>query len=731
MAETTQARAPRLGRATSSERVPRGALPAAGWRVGIGVLWLSLVFLAYYAVHKPITAGDLAALWAPVQQLDWQLSRVIARLLGALGGQAIWRAARWPEPQRLEARLIGTVVGLGMLGLAGFVLGSLGILTRPFALGLLALPTAALASDILRTAHWWGRSARDAWRAGWRGGAIDRIALLFCAATISLLTLAALLPPTTAWDALSYHLVSARADAAAGHLVLDPGNPQVYQPQVMEMLYALLLLARGGDGPAALLHAACGLIVVALVACWAWRAGGPRTAVRAAAIVLALPVVALVATWPYVDLGLAATELAALTALIRWHAAARASDRRAARGWLLAAGLTGGVGLDIKYTGAYAVLALAALVAVAAWRMGGRADWAARLTGALRPTFIFMGVALVVGSIWPLRNLLVAGDPVFPYHLGPLFPSGPDWDAGRTMFMQGRGWGAMALWRGPLLPLEATLLGQLTLRRRARQSDVPAPAGARAAEPAQGPASPSLALLLFWPLGFAALLMLIWGEELMRSDVARQSRLYLALFLALAGPAAVVWGRLESVRVPAVSLGRLVNAGVVLVLLLTLASQAVQTLQLDTLAELVGAQPRAAYLEQQLGPYAAAMRELDGLGSSARVLFLWEPRTYLTTAHVEPDVYLDSFNAHFRRCGDAPGIALCLRREGFTHVLLYQQGLRFVRSQPHAKDTPVELAALDRLTATWRRVYGDSEPLVGPGGPGAGWYVLYALGNPS
>jgi hypothetical protein len=228
-----------------------------------------------------------------------------------------------------------------------------------------------------------------------------------------------------------------------------------------------------------------------------------------------------------------------------------------------------------------------------------------------------------------------------------------------------------------------------------------------------------------WPLLVALVLWGVWGVELARSGVAMQSRLWLALFLLLAVPAAVAWLRLDAVRVPTVSLGRLLAAGATLCFVLTLAAQAAQTLTLDNLAELAGAQDRQAYLDQQLGPYTGAMRRLDALDASAQVLFLWEPRTYLTRARVEPDAFIDNFNALYRRCGDAAGITHCLRTAGYTHVLLYQTGMWYIRDQPSAKDPPGQWAALDTARASWTAIYRDAAPL--PGRTDAGWYVLYAL----
>ncbi|HEV7126558.1 MAG TPA: phospholipid carrier-dependent glycosyltransferase, partial [Ktedonobacterales bacterium] len=505
-------------------------LPAAALRVAAGALWVLAIFLAYYTVHKPITATDLLALRVPPVGVVWSPLRSAARMAGAVAdlvavawlllvagavGQALWRAARLPEAASAEARLIGTILGLGALGLAAFALGVLGLLAAPVAYVLLGLPTLLLARDAWAMARWWMHTARRWWRAGWMaGGKFERIALLFAVATAALVLLGALLPPTS-WDALAYHLPVVRADIQAGRVVLDPASPQGYQPQLMEMLYALLWLVRGGDSAAQPLHAACGLLVVALVACLAWRAGGPRAGVRATALVLAIPLVTTIAAWPYVDLLLAACELGAVVALARWHVALMKAEERAARastgrpyGWLLVAAVAAGLALDVKYTGVYGLVALAVVAFGVAWRTSppsplpyeGRGGQRARIHSrvpargvvvqaprmnssgnpilvkgvmlqaprihsrgnpvpAIGVVLLFVAVAALVGGVWPLRNLLLIGDPIFPYHLGPLFAQGPNWDPGRTAYMEGGGWGLMALWRVPLLPLETTLLG--------------------------------------------------------------------------------------------------------------------------------------------------------------------------------------------------------------------------------------------------------------------------------
>lgn len=757
MAESEQPKSTGLAVETRAASGGRALTPPSGlaWRIGVGVLWVAVVLLAYYAVHKPVTVADWQALIAAPTDVHVALSAVAGRLWGEVLdllaaawvlllagaiGQAVWRVTRWPDPGSALSRLVGSILGLAVFALALFGIGLAGWLSLPLVLALMLVPSVALWRVLWVQACWWQTTATGWWRAVWASERIERVLACFVAASCALVLIAALLPPTLAWDALSYHLVSARQYATSGHVAPDPANPQTYQPQLTEMLYAALYLLRGGDTAAAPLHAGIGLVLLGLIAWWGWRVAGPRGSVRAAALLLGIPTVTLIAGWPYVDLTLAAAEVCALLALVAWDGAVREGRGAAARGWLMAAGVSGGIALDTKYTAAYALAALGALVVlrgVARQVHGGPV--VARAWAALRPAVVFAATAGVIGSPWLLRNLIVAGDPLFPYHLGPLFPGGPGWDAGRTAYMQGRGLGLSVLWRGPLLVLEPVLLGQqgssefdatlgplllvllplgaLTLRMRWSQ-----PRSMRLRTWLQAVTEH----WLYWPLGCAALMGVIWAEELARSQVAMQSRLFLITFVVLAVPAAVAWLRVEAIAVPSISLARLASAAAMLCLALTLLSQGLQTLQRDNLAELTGVQSRVAYENQQLGPYAAAMRELNTLPGSAHVLLLFEPRSYLTHAHATPDVFLDELDVLYRRCG-ANGITRCLRQQGFSYVLWYQEGMTVLQSGQQTPIAQAEYAALRAAMRAWQPVYRDNTPLVGPTPSGTGWYVLFSL----
>jgi hypothetical protein len=786
-----------------------------GWRVRVGLAWITAVLLAYSLVHPPLSGDFFAQVFAPAHQLALDagvLLRLGAHgldlllacwllLLGAAVGQFLWGRAGLPSGEGTLRVVLGTGLGLGALSLASFALGMVGWLSSWVLWGGLTLLSLLCWRQGWWVLGWVGGQLRqipDAFRAG---TVLSRCLWCFVLATFALLVLAALLPPT-AWDALMYHLAAPARDLAQGRVLPDVSNFQGYQPQLVEMLSLDGLLLHG-DGVAALLQAGFGLLsvltLVALVRLM--RDVSPRPdatrqmagtvpqmadaahrnalALRAAALFLSIPSLVLVLGWAYVDGALVYYELAAVCALLCWWNAGQALRAR----WLLFAGALAGLALDVKYTGGFALVALALLVAWRCWRLSG-------MRPALWHAVGFGGVALLVGSPWLLRNLFLTGDPLFPYHLGPFFPAGPLWDDGRTQHaVEGPGWGWAQAWRVLTLPLEVTILGTQgsvefdatlgpllllllplgLLRRRDRAAVTPAvPDGDEVAryDENNSEALPTgkgqMSEAVGWTegqvvgvlLAFAAIEGLCWGLELLSVHFAEQSRLFFSLFAALTLPAAVVWLRLKvpSVVVPVTSVAsmtsvapvtpalyRLATGAVVLALGCGLLAQIGNTLGNGNLPYLLGLQSRAAYLADHLDPYYSAMQAVNGLPPAARVLFLWEVRSYYAVRAVQADPFLDNFDYSYRHCPTPEQMMRCFRQAGFTHVLLYVQGVQLILEGRPGDLSSQELAALEGMLAQLSTpVYADETPLIIHGGQGVpsaaeqalggqGWYRLYAL----
>ncbi len=760
-----------------AEATDQPPLPGQGesrWRLRLGVAWIAAVLIAYYLLHPPFTSDFFPTLLAPPHQLalDWQtplrllghaLDLLVALwllLLGAALGRRIWRGCRLPSVEETMQVALSSGLGLGALSLLTFACGLLGWLsfwTVGAGLLLLSLLCAREGWQVVR----WSRAqigliVRAVRQATW----LDRLLWAYILLTALLMLLSALLPPT-AWDALMYHLAVPAADIQQGRVLPSTANFQGYQPELVEMLYLDALLLRG-DGPAALLHLGFGLLsllaLVSLARQIADRAQSSALALRAAALFLSIPSLTLVLGWPYIDGALVYYELAALLALLCWwHASGR---QRVA--WLLLAGALLGLGLDTKYTAAFAIGAAAALVC---WRAVNGGRHLERWRAALWQTGALVGIALLVGSPWLWRNLLLTGDPIFPYHLGHLFPAGPLWDDVRTQYaLEGPGWGWSQSWRLVTLPLEVTLygtqgtvefdatlgpllllllpLGLLAWQRRARKdtASVAAAASAEQAAPATSPGW-SERQVVGVLLAFAALLALCWDAELLSVHFARQSRLFFPLFAALTLPAAAAWLRLKRAALALPGFHRLVSCAVVLALALTLLTQMAGVLGNGDVPYLLGLQSRQAYLADHLDPYYAAIQRVNALPSSAQVLALWEVRSYYANKLIHADPFLDNFNYYYRHDPTPQRLAQALHQAGFTYVLFYAQGLQLVLDERPGEVSQQEFAVLwDFLAHYARPVYQDTVPLVrGASGPltadertlgQRGWYRLYALTGP-
>jgi hypothetical protein len=791
-----------------------------GWRVRVGLAWIAAVLLAYYLIHPPFSGDFFAQVFAPAHHLvvDVQVllrfgSHVLYLLLtcwlvlvAAAVGQFLWGKAALPAGAGTLRVALGTGLGLGVLSLASFALGMLGWLSAwVLWIGL------ALLSLLCWRQGWWVlgwaggqvRQIPDTFR---KGAWLERCLWGFVLATLALLVLVALLPPT-AWDALMYHLAAPARDLAQGRVLPDVSNVQGYQPQLVEML-SLDGLLLYGDGVAALLQVGFGLLsVLTLVALVSQMTSSAQQmadaspmpdaiynralALRAVALFLSIPSLVLVLGWPYVDGALVYYELAALCALLCWWNA-RGTLRLS---WLALTGMLAGLALDVKYTGVFALVALALLVAWRSWRVLNfpRMLWQVACFGA---------IALLVGSPWLLRNLFLTGDPIFPYHLGHLFPAGPLWDDGRTQHaVEGPGWGWGQAWRLLALPLEVTIfgrqgsvefdatlgpllllllpLGLLLCSGRSPGAFERGGVRERGGEDAhagqategqgetqqryteehkQGTLRSGVVLAEVKPmpdgaswterqavgvlLAFATVEGLCWGVELLSVHFAEQSRLFFPLFAALTVPAAVVWLRLKAPSSPVVErpvLYRLATGAVILALGCGVLAQMGNTLGNGNAPYLLGMQSREAYLADHLDPYYAAMRAVNALSPSAHVLFFWEVRSYYTTRVVNSDPFLDNFDYYYRHCPTPEQMMLCLKHAGFTHVLLYAQGVQLILEGRPGDLSTQEWTALEWMLAQFSApLYADTAPLlidssqhVSPAVEQAlgrqSWYRLYAL----
>jgi len=712
------------------------------------ILWIFFVLATFFAVQKPFAAANALAM------LNVLLDLLAAGWLVLVGlGLGSWLLNRvLPTGLSLLERLVfGTGLGLGALGLLAFGLGLLGLFHPAVAYGItvtLSVVVALQLRKLFQQVRRWQPANRP-----------NRLTILYLSAIGVLALPLALLPPTD-WDGLFYHLTGPKLYLQAGGIIGGVDIPHFSFPFLMEMFFAWVMLLRG-DVSARLLHAVFGLLLVGLVYLMTRRFLSRKAAWPAVIVLASMPMLGTLAAWAYNDLALAFYQLAAIYAVGNWlypggtwlvngNWRLEIGDSKIQNGrWLILSGLFTGLAMGLKYTAFVTPLVVVGLIFWRGYQAAGeQGSRGAREQGseetrrishsslithhssvvtqhALRTMFyslaLFAITALLIASPWYLKNWTFTGNPVYPF-LFDLF-GGRFWDEFRANWYAsagtGIGWRPSTLlalpwlltlgvrdanfWdgrTGPLLLLflpAVLFFGIDTLLFGNRKSKI------------QNPKSYNLLLIyalihfLFWTLG------VIWSRSLW------QSRLLLPGLVGLAPLAGWVWTQLPNFDLPQFSLSRFANIAIGLALTLTVIDVGLLTLKIDPLPYLVGLESRDEYLTRRLGAHYAAMQQINTeLPAEAKIVFLWEPRSYYCRRDCRPDSILDEFPHLVYQHGSAQAIAQRWHAQGVSHVLLHRSGLEFMLNESPQKIDRAVLAELERTY--WRKVFDV-----------AGAYQLYAL----
>ena len=637
------------------------------WAGLVGLAWIIGIVLFYYAGHKPLTPDLALALLQDVWRLVVSLG--LLALAGGLG-QRILPALDLPPLARLSLQ---AALGLGIFSLAVLIVGS--------TLGLPAwLPW--LAALVL--AIWLRRSIRrwlfdlgglgELWRAGGRLGralAVMLVAIFFFA------LLTALAPPLS-FDSLVEHLVMPGAYLQDSRVSYLPWITFSGMPQNAEMLYTWGI-ALGGNQAAALLSWGFGLLAGLGVLGYLADKLGARAAWAGAVALLAgfSPVILLSSA--YVDWLVMLFGLGTLVCLDAWRARGRRRD-------LFLAGVFAGLAVGCKYTAG--TLALAALVVVAwqAWR---------RRSAFLPSAFQFGGAGLMVALPWFVKNGLTTGNPFYPF----FFTFGTASQVQLAIFQRVGAWGnALDFF---LVPLRATL------------------AGFEKADGYMFSTGPLLLALgaLAW-LGWknleaparlaiqnaaivAAIGCLSWAVANQFNGLLIQTRYYMALFPAFALLAAAgEWG-LRQVAVARVRLGRITAVLILLAVGFNVLEVGLDTVKSGAPQAALGLKSQDAYLADNLGWFQPAMQAIRDLPASSRALLLYEPRALYCQPRCIGDEIMDRWKqARALYQDDFNRILAAWRGEGFTHLLLYRQGIEFLVDSNDPNHTPDDLHALNAFLST-------------------------------
>jgi len=648
--------------------------------VAIVIAWAALVVAAYFAIHKPISPDRALALARAAVLLRWLVTlgwwAVMVEVAGGLGRWLIRDLGESP----IERIAFSFGVGFGALSGLVLVAGLLGLMSNRVA-GILAL--LVLAGALIQPARAMARDLRDALPRRWPDERLARITFAFVGLMLAMAFLWALTPPT-AWDSLTYHLNGPKLYLEQGRIAHTLDLPYLGFPQLVEMLYLLAMIANV-PASAQLIHWTFAVLIVALLVDFTARRWNRPTGWLAAAVLMSAPTIFWLAGWAYVDLALAFYTLAAFVAL---------TLPRFAGERIVLAGVMCGLAMATKYTAASVAVALAVLV----WR--ARREPGARLMNVACLSL----VAALVAAPWYIKTWLTTGNPFYPFFGGGVF-----WDAWRAWWYSrwGTGLAFTAPWRLLTAPLEMTVLGI---------------EGAEGFGSTIGPLLLMLVPLvaLAWrrmdeaqrqvtthALVMCGIVYLVWLAQVGGSALLVQTRLLLPILPLLAMLAAVGFDGLDGLEGAQISARRVVGALVVLTLVLTLGGLAWDGLASDRLVFLLGARSHDDYLRAHLGAHYAAMQAVNELPPEARVVFLWEPRSFYCRVECWPDSLLDRW-WHLRRTLNSPAaIAQEWQRQGFTHVLLYRTGYEAIVEAGFDPITLDDQVALDNLLHERARLIQD------------------------
>ncbi len=641
-------------------------------RIGalLALSWLGALLVAYTVIHNPLTVPLALALVRGL--IDVLAVAAFLALGGALGTLLMREAGVLSDLERSAIRVLIGLVGPSLLMLGIGLLGAFPPvwLAWTVLIGLLVLLHRPLAA-------WW----RDLDR-GLRSALAltpDPFTRWVRRGVVALLMLAAItaLAPPTKWDALTYHLAGPRHYLLAGRIVSYPENHFLGFPQLVEMLYmGLLIVAR--PQAAALLHAGFGVLLLLTLLGLSSRLGRPSVGWLAAAILLVSDSIWGEFSWPYNDLALMAYTLAALVVVLAW----RDSSSRATSHLLVWAGVLTGCMMGTKYSAAGPAIGVGVLVL---WLV--RRERIRRVLGA---EAIVTGVALVIFTPWLVKNAVLDGNPVSPFVWGTrAFDSLDRW----YYLRPGTG---LPLLHLALLPLTATVFGQ---EGGAYQSSsgpllfglLPMVVlGWRSRDMASRTLIVSL-LVAVLPA------CVVWLVGAATSWFLLQTRLLFPVFPALALVGALGLYGLQEWDVSA-GLARLGQGLVLVMIALAVLDSALVTVRVAPLRVVAGLQSEEDFLLQELQAHYLAMQQVNALPAGVRVLMLWEPRSYYCEPRCVPDSMIDRWWHDRQVYGDPFDIATQWRDEGYTHVLIFEAGGRFlIEQEPYDPMTEDDWVALGTL----------------------------------
>jgi hypothetical protein len=655
----------------------------------IGVLflfWAGVLFVLYYVVQKP----GLLNIFAGLLDTLWTILVAAILLFNAYGlGRRILHVLRFDGSDPVDRLLLGWGMGLGALGLLGLVCAVLH-LANGAVLTIVQIALAVfflLLGDLIALRSGLQSLITQVHLSFSQYSPFTRIAIGLTALCSFLLTL---VPPFEAFDALLYHLTLPASLLQHGGLYAA-NNAAFWFPSLTEHVY-LWALAMGSERAAQLIHLTWALLAMLLLWQWAVKIWNIEIGRKTLLLIVAIPSLAMLASWAYADMALVYFAVAALYTFSGYRMNGHSS-------WLWITGLMAGFAMGIKYTSFVLPLTCGLLLLF-------QSPFRKAIVSAAQ----FSLVAILVASPWYIRNAVYMGNPVYPFVFG-----GRYWDDFLSRWYAdagtGIGWNPLQIL---LLPLN-TVLGLKDVTFFDGRTGllflllVPFTVWILLTRARRGSAEgwSLLTIGLFFALSIAA-----WTLGVINSSALWQARLLLPALIPFTIPTALAWDALKTFDTPRLRISFLGDALIALFIVLTLIDNTIFVVQRNPLAVATGAQSRERYIERVNPSYAALMTLMEDLPADAQVYSLFEPRTYGLPRSTQSDAIVYNFAHDAYLYKNSTSIIQHWKSEQYSYILVYERGREITGESASYKFTPATqqllqetLAKLTLVSQTPDRVY--------------------------
>jgi hypothetical protein len=649
----------------------------------IGIVWILIVITGYYLTHNPFNSFNPVLLL----KAGWSLISVIIFIIIAGGiGKKIIPLESLPE---LSATGMQVALGLGVISVITLLTGTLWRINSIIVLATLIF----FAVAFYRTEYSWFQSFKIGVLKIRKNRTKFQTVLMAILGFILIIQLIQSFAPPLHYDALNYHLTLPKTYLINEKISDLDWLVMSGMPQTTEMLY-LNLIAIAGESAPLLLSCFFGIFTaLGLIGYLNEKLDNDSAWVGAASLFGGITLVSSLA-WGYVDWLSCYFGFGAIICLDQFRSTGN-------RKYVLISGIFAGLAYSTKYPAGVLFIAGLAVLIWHSWRMKIK----------LIPNFIQFSLGMGVFAMpWILKNIIFTGNPLYPF----FFQSG-SMDLTRISVYQG-------------LPHFGNWLDFFFLPLRATFYGVEGTSGYSVSI---GPLFLGLSLLalLNWEdkkneikSGIENVLIIsiagimVWAIGNRVSGYLIQTRFYYVLFPAFAILSGYGFHFISQVKGKKINIRHLSILFIIPVLLFTLFETGMDFVKKGTLPVVTGIQDRQTYLENNLGWYALAMKQVKDLPMGSRVLMLYEPRGYECVPLCDPDEILDQWKVSLTRFENNSEILNSWQEAGYTHLLVYVKGMDFLRDEPDPHHPVYELDSLDEFLDNL------SDPI-----DFGGWYSLFDL----